>query len=53
MATGKVNRLSISTRHLIIEYSKKGLSAVHIQILLHRKHNVTTTTVNLQVCETV
>ena len=27
MATGKVNRLSISTRHFIIEYSKKGLSA--------------------------
>jgi hypothetical protein len=24
---GKVSRLSISTRHLIIEYSKKGLSA--------------------------
>ena len=43
MATGKVNRLSISTRHLIIEYSKKGLSAVHIKRLPHRKHNVTTT----------
>jgi transposase len=43
MVTGKVNRLSISTRHLIIEYSKKDLSAVHILRLLHRKHNVTTT----------
>ena len=43
MVTGKVNRLSISTRHLIIEFSKKDLSAVHIQRLLHRKHNVTTT----------
>jgi transposase len=43
MATGKVDRLSISTRHLIIEYSRKGLSAVHIKRLLHRKHNVTTT----------
>jgi transposase len=43
MATGKVSRLLISTRHLIIEYSKKGLSAVHIQRLLHHKHNVTIT----------
>jgi hypothetical protein len=43
MATGKVNRSLISTRHLIIEYSKKGLSAVHIQRQLHRKHNVATT----------
>ena len=43
MATGKVDMLSISTRHLIIEYSKKDLSAVHILRLLHRKHNVTTT----------
>ena len=40
MATGKVDMLSISTRHLITEYSKKGLSAVHIQRLLH---NVATT----------
>jgi hypothetical protein len=43
MATDKASRLSISTRHLIIEYSKKDLSAVHILRLLHRKHNVTTT----------
>ena len=43
MATGKVGRLSISTRHLIIAYSKKGLSAIHIKRLLHRKHNVATT----------
>jgi hypothetical protein len=43
MATSKVNRSSISTRHLIIEYSKKVLSAVHIQRQLHRKHNVATT----------
>ena len=43
MATGKVNKLSISTRHLIIEYSKKGLSAVHIQRLLHRNLNIATT----------
>ena len=43
MVTGKANRLSISTRHLIIEYSKKDLFAVHIQRLLHHKHNVTTT----------
>ena len=43
MATGKVNRSLISTRNLIIEYSKKGLSAVHIQRQLHRKHNVATT----------
>jgi hypothetical protein len=50
MATGNVNRLSISTRHLNIEYSKKGLSAVHIHRLLHRTHNVATTSQSIFKC---
>ena len=50
MATGNVNSLSISTRHLNIEYSKKGLSAVHIHRLLHRTHNVATTSQSIFKC---
>ena len=50
METGNVNRLSISTRHLNIEYSKKGLSAVHIHRVLHRTHNVATTSQSIFKC---